>query len=558
MVDLLRNYFQIATADDERVYREKVTGKLLTLDRMLEDHLPYLLYLLGISEPQSTLPTMDARVRRQRIFESIVRLLLSESQSQPVVLLFEDLQWLDRETEAFLDELAGQVPASRILLLFNYRHEYSHDWNCQPGYIELRLEPLGQTEARGLLEALLGGHPGLGPLARLILAKTEGNPFFMEEVVKTLAEEGAILGTPGSYRIETASVSLHIPTTVQDVLAARIDRLSQAQKTLLQTLAIIGKDFSLSLIRYVTRLSEQELTPLLDDLQRSDLIYERPAFPEVEYTFKHALIQEVAASSLLLSQRSELHERAAEAIESLFPGRLEDYLNELAHHYSRSGNAGKAVHYLRLAGEQALRQSAQREGIRHLSAALERLSTLPDSAERTREKIRLLLTLGPAWIAARGHGSPEVEETYTQALVLCEREGGMPELFSAQAGLWSHYLLLAQLQQANALAERLLSLAQGTGDLERLSEAHRALGVTLLRLGEFARARDHMEEALSLHHPGRHSHDYLLRLVRNPAVHIRSTLSWILWYQACRISRAVAAKRRWSWPERPPIRLGWR
>ncbi|MGN5478016.1 ATP-binding protein [Cupriavidus basilensis] len=314
LVDLLRNYFQIATADDERVYREKVTGKLLTLDRMLEDHLPYLLYLLGISEPQSTLPTMDARVRRQRIFESIVRLLLSESQSQPVVLLFEDLQWLDRETEAFLDELAGQVPASRILLLFNYRHEYSHDWNCQPGYIELRLEPLGQTEARGLLEALLGGHPGLGPLARLILAKTEGNPFFMEEVVKTLAEEGAILGTPGSYRIETASLSLHIPTTVQDVLAARIDRLSQAQKTLLQTLAIIGKDFSLSLIRYVTRLSEQALTPLLDDLQRSDLIYERPAFPEVEYAFKHALIQEVAASSLLLSQRSELHERAAEAI----------------------------------------------------------------------------------------------------------------------------------------------------------------------------------------------------------------------------------------------------
>ncbi|MGN5478017.1 hypothetical protein ACTMU2_16715 [Cupriavidus basilensis] len=133
----------------------------------------------------------------------------------------------------------------------------------------------------------------------------------------------------------------------------------------------------------------------------------------------------------------------------------------MAHHYSRSGNAGKAVHYLRLAGEQALRQSAQREGIRHLSAALERLSTLPDSAERTSEKIRLLLTLGPAWIAARGHGSPEVEETYTQALVLCEREGGMPELFSAQAGLWSHYLLLAQLQQANALAERLLSPRAG-------------------------------------------------------------------------------------------------
>jgi len=528
LIDLLRNYFQIVASDDERLYREKVAGRLLALDRTLENHLPYLLYLLGISEPQSSLPTMDARLRRQRTFEAIVHLLISESQNQPVVLLFEDLQWLDRETEGFLAGLAEQVPDSRILLLVNYRQEY--EWKGQPSYTQLRLEPLDQMEASGLLTSLLGSHPGLGALTELILAQADGNPFFMEEVVKKLAEEGAILGAPGRYRIETAPMSLHIPTTVQGVLAARIDRLSQAQKALLQTLAIIGKDFSFSLVQYVAALSEQELAPLLDDLQRSDLIFERPAFPEVEYEFKHALIQEVAANSLLLSQRSQLHERAAEAIESLYPGRLEDYLNELAHHYSKSGNARKAIHYLRLAGEQALRQSAQREGIRHLSAALELLETLPDTAERTSEKIRLLLTLGPAWVVARGHGSPEVEETYTQALVLCEREGEVSELFSAQAGLWSHYLLLAQLKQARALAERLLGLAQDTGDLERLAEAHRALGATLLRLGEFRRARRHMERALALHHPSRQSNDYLLRLVRNPAVHIRSTLSWILWY----------------------------
>jgi predicted ATPase len=351
----------------------------------------------------------------------------------------------------------------------------------------------------------------------------------MEEVVRTLAEEGAILGAPGSYRIATPAVSLHIPTTVQGVIAARIDRLSQAQKTLLQTLAIIGKDFSFSMARYVAAMSEQELPPLLSDLQRSEFIFERPAFPEVEYAFKHALIQEVAANSLLNSQRSKLHERAAEAIESLFPSRLEDYLNELAHHYSKSGNATKAIHYLQLAGEQALRRSAQREGIRHLSAALELLKTLPENHTRTSEMIHLLLTLGPAWIAARGHGSPEVEETYTQALTLCEREEEKPELFSAMAGLWSHYLLRAQLKQAHALAERLLGL-QDTGDRERLAEAHRALGVTLLRLGNIDGARHHMEQALTLHQPGQQSYDYLLRLVKSPAVHIRSTLSWILWY----------------------------
>lgn len=530
LIDLLRNYFQIVTSDDERLYREKVTGRLLTLDRTLEDQLPYLLYLLGIREPSSALPMMDARLRRQRTFEAIVRLLVRESHNQPVMLLFDDLQWLDRETEAFIDTLAEHVPGASMLLLVNYRPEYVHDWKHQPCYIQLHLEPLGQTEAQGLLTTLLGDHPGLESLKRLILAKTEGNPFFMEEVVKTLAEEGIVRGQPGSYRIETVPLSLHIPTTVQGVIASRIDRLAQAQKELLQTLAIIGTDFSLSLIQYVVALPEQKLHPLLDDLQRSDFIFERPAFPEVEYAFKHALLQEVAANSLLLSQRSMLHERAAEAIEALFPGRLEDYLNELAHHYSKSGNARKAIQYLHLAGEQALRQSAQREGIRHLGAAVELLKTLPDTPERAREEIRLLLILGPAWIAARGHGSPEVEATYNRAIALCERDGGMPELFAAQAGLWSHYLLRAQLKRAHVLAERLLGLAQNTNDLERLAEAHRALGVTLLRLGKIRMARHHMEQALTLHRPDRQSYDHLLRLVRNPAVHIRSTLSWILWY----------------------------
>ncbi|MDF3885201.1 ATP-binding protein [Cupriavidus basilensis] len=530
LIDLLKNYFQIAASDDERLYREKVTGRLLTLDRTLEDQLPYLLDLLGITESPSTPPMMDARLRRQRTFEAMIRLLVRESQNQPVLLLFEDLQWLDSETEAFIDELVEHVPGARILLLVNYRQDYAHDWERLPCYIQLHLEPLGQTDAKGLVTTLLGDHPTLGPLKQLILAKTEGNPFFMEEVVRTLVEAGIVLGEPGSYRTETAPVSLHIPTTVQGVVASRIDRLPQAQKELLQTLAIIGKDFSLSLVRCVAALSEQKLPPLIDDLQRSDFIFERPAYPEVEYAFKHALIQEVAANSLLLSQRSKLHERTAEAIESLFPDRLDDYVNELAHHYSKSGNARKAIQYLHLAGEQALQQSAQREGIRHLGTALELLRALPDSPERTREEIRLLLTLGPAWIAARGHGSAEVEETYTQALALCERDGGMPELFSAQAGLWSHYLLRAELERAHGLAERLLGLAQNTNDLERIAEAHRALGVTLLRLGKIGMARHHMEQALTLHRPGRQSYDHLLRLVRIPAVHIRSTLSWILWY----------------------------
>jgi len=554
LIDLLRNYFQITTHDDERLYREKVTGRLLTLDRALEEHLPYLLYLLGISEPGSALPTVDAAVRRQRTFEAIARLLVRESQNQPLMVLFEDLQWLDTETEAFLNVLIEHVPDANLLLLVNYRPEYAHDWGRKPDYTQLHLEPLGQAEAQGLLTALLGDHPSLVPLKLLIQEKTEGNPFFMEEVVRTLAEENVLLGLPGSYRIEQAPLALHIPTTVQGVLAARIDRLPIAQKELLQTLAIIGKEFPLSLIQHVTALPEEELRPRLGALQAGDFIYERPAFPEVEYAFKHALTQEVAGNSLLTGQRSVLHERAARAIEALFPGRVNDYCSELAHHYSKSGNVPKAIEYLRLAGQQALQRSAQLEAIHHLSAALELLKSLPDSPERAREELTLQLTLGPAWMAARGYGAPEVEATYTRALALSEQSGETPQLFSAQLGLWSLYFLRAQLRTAQALAERLLGLAQDSQEPEQLAEAHRVLGATVFRLGEITMARTHVEQALALHQPDRQPYGSLVRYLRNPAVHMRGTLSWILWHlgfpdQSCACSEeSLSLARRSSDP----------
>ncbi|MFJ4291113.1 adenylate/guanylate cyclase domain-containing protein [Cupriavidus sp. NPDC089707] len=530
LIDLLRNYFQITAQDDERRYREKATGRLLILDRSLEEHLPYLLYLLGIIEPGSALPTMDPAIRRRRTFDAIARLLVRESQNQTLMVLFEDLQWLDSETEAFLDVLIAQVPGARILLLVNYRPEYRHDWGRHPCYTQLQLEPLGQAEAQGLLTALLGDDPSLVPLKPLILAKTEGNPFFMEEVVQTLAEENALLGQPGHYRIDKAPVAMHIPTTVQGVLAARIDRLPVPQKELLQSLAIIGTEFPSSLVRHVTGQPEASLHPLLVDLQAGDFIYERPAYPEVEYAFKHALTQEVAGNSLLSGQRSSLHERTAQAIEALFPDRLKDYCSELAHHYSQSGNVSKAVEYLQLAGKQALQRSAQLEAIEHLSAALDLLKSLPDTPERLREELTLLLTLGPAWMAARGYGAPEVEATYTRALALSEQGGETPQCFSAQLGLWSFYLLRSQLKTAQALGERLLSLAQDAQDPEQLAEAHRVLGSTVFRLGQISLARTHMEQALALHRPDRQSYDHLMHYARNPAVHMRSTLSWILWY----------------------------
>jgi tetratricopeptide (TPR) repeat protein len=324
LIELLKYYLQIGATDDERQRREKITGKVLTLDRSLEGSLPYLYYLLGVTGPDSSLGQMDGQVRRQRTFEAIRQLLVHESLGQPLVLIFEDLQWLDRETEAFLRVLSDGVPGARMLLLVNYRPEYQHDWGQKSCYTQLRLDPLGPVEAEALLAALLGEDASLAPLKPLIMNQTEGNPFFLEEVVQTLAEEQVLSGEPGAYRLQRAPADLHIPTTVQGVLSARIDRLAMAEKALLQTLAVIGKDFPWSLVQQVVGPPEDELRRGLSRLQAGEFLYERPAFPEVEYTFKHGLTQEVAYGSLLLERRSRLHERTARAIEALFRDHLDD------------------------------------------------------------------------------------------------------------------------------------------------------------------------------------------------------------------------------------------
>ncbi|SOZ19459.1 adenylate/guanylate cyclase domain-containing protein [Cupriavidus taiwanensis] len=531
LLELLKNYFQITIQDDERQCREKVMGKVLALERSLEDLLPYLLHLLGLGEPGSALPNMDPHIRRQRTFEAITRLLVRESLNKPIELLFEDLQWLDSDTEAFLAFLVDRVASARILLLMNYRPEYRHDWGHKSYYTQLRLDPLGPAEAQGLLSALLGDDPGLTPLKQLILEKTEGNPFFMEEVAKTLAEEKALLGEPGGYRIETTPTAFRIPTTVQGVLAARMDRLPGAEKELLETLAVIGTEFPWSLIQAVVGQPEDDLRRLLSRLEAGEFIYERPAFPEVEYTFKHALTQEVAKNSMLTEQRGVLHERTAQAIEALYPNRLKEYCSELAHHYSLTGNIPKALEYLHCAGQQAFQRSASLEAIRNLRAALELLKRLPDTPERARQELTLQLTLGPGLMTARGYAAPEVAATYTRALALCEEVvGEASQLFSVQLGLRTYYHLRADYATARELGERLLCIAQNAQDPELLVEAHSALGSTLFFQGDLVTARAHHEQALALYEPGqRHTRAFVYGL--DPGIRSLSQSAWILWYQ---------------------------
>src|SRR5262249_8642941 len=287
---------------------------LLTLDETLQDAIPPLLALLDALPDDSPFLRLDPPQRRQRTLAALERVLLSESQVQPLLVVFEDLHWIDSETRALLDSLVESLPAARLLLLVNYRPEYQHGWGGKTFYTQLRLDPLPPASAAEVLQALLGDDPGLAPLTRLLIARTEGNPFFLEESVRILVETGVLVGKPGAYRLAQAVPTIQIPATVQAVLAARIDRLPPEDKRLLQTAAVIGTEVPFALLQAIADVPEEGLHRGLAHLQAAEFLYETHLFPERAFTFKHALTHEVAYGGLLQERRHALHARIVAAL----------------------------------------------------------------------------------------------------------------------------------------------------------------------------------------------------------------------------------------------------
>ncbi|MBV8356744.1 MAG: AAA family ATPase [Deltaproteobacteria bacterium] len=502
VIELLKNYFEIEAEDDDRKRREKVNGKVLTLDRSLEDTLPHLFSLLGIAESPSgraeTLAGMIAMDRQtQRLRDAVKRLLLRESLAQPVIIEVEDLHWIDGETQGLLNLLADSIASARVLMLVNYRPEYAHQWGSKTYYTQLRLDPLGRKSADEMLSALLGDGENLLPLKRLIIDRTEGNPFFMEEIKEALFDQG-VLARNGGIKLAKPVTEVRLPPTVQGVLASRIDRLGREEKELLQALAVIGKEFPLRLIRKVGGSADDDLERMLSELQVAEFIYEQPAVSDPEYTFKHALTQEVAYGLLLNERRKELHRRIAASIETLYGERLEDHYGELAHHYSRAGESAKAVHYLGLAGEQAFVRSAYAEAIANLTTGLELLQTLSESPVRNQQELRMRLTLASALFVVTGPASNEAAASFSRAYELCRRGDESSDLILALVGLTRVHLFRGGVHKAREASEETLQAAGTIQDAATVATAHCTQGMVLHFLGELAQARERLEQALAM------------------------------------------------------------
>jgi len=464
LIELLYDYFGIELNDEPRRRREKVAGKVTMLDRSLEETLPSLFALLGIVEGVDPLAGMDEQIRRRRTQEAIKRVLLRESLNQPLMLIFEDLHLIDDETQFFLNLLAEGLANAPVLLLVNYRPEYTHSWGSKTYYTQLRLDVLGGESAAEMLSARIGGSPELVPLKRLVLERTQGNPLFIEELVEALFDEGVLVRN-GAVKVTRPLNQLKIPPTVQGILAARIDRLPADGKELLQTLAVVGSEFRLALIRQVVQLPADRLDRLLHVLQAGEFIYERPATGDVEYIFKHALTHDEAYKSLLSERRKALHERTARAIEGLYSQRLEDHYGDLAHHYRSSPNAAKAVEYLLLAGEQAVDRGSYAQTAANAELALTLIERLPEGVERLRAELGVRLMEGMTVTALYGHDSTERLETFGRVCQLSEQLGDAPALFRGLVNVGFAHTQRFEALPALEIAKRCANLAK-----EELSE----------------------------------------------------------------------------------------
>jgi class 3 adenylate cyclase len=421
VLELLRSYFGLKDIDDAVSRREKVRNSLVVLDPSLADALPYLWNLLAIQEQPDPLAQMDAQIKHQRTLDAIKRIILRESLNQPVVIIFEDLHWIDAQTQALLDLLADSIADARVLMLVNYRPAYRHQWSKNSNYSQLQLETLSSEAAREMLTTLLGANAELEPLKRMIIERTQGNPFFMEEMLQALFDEGALVRN-GAVKVTRPPAQVRLPQTVQGILAARIDRQPAEHKQLLQTLAVMGREAPLGLIKQLIPPGEARLREMLAELQASEFIYEQPALPDPEYVFKHALTQEVAYNSMLIERRKVLHELAGQALELIFAENLDDHLAELARHYSHSDNVEKAIEYLERAGQQGIQHSANTDAAGNLTAAIGLLRKLPHSPQRIRRELGLQLSLAAGLSAIKGFAAPEVERTVTRARELAEQQ----------------------------------------------------------------------------------------------------------------------------------------
>ncbi len=485
VIELLRGYFGIEPRDDGRKVREKVVGKIVALDRSLEPSLPVFLSLLDVPVDDPEWEQLVPIERKRRTQDALKRLVLRESQVQPVLLVFEDLHWVDSETQAFLDLLVDSLPTARLLLLINFRPEYRHAWDTKTYYQRIGLDTLSAGTSDEFLQSLLGSDPSVALLRQRLIERTEGNPFFLEESVRALAETGVLTGARGAYRSVGSIQALQLPATAQAILAARIDRLAADDKRLLQAAAVIGKDVPFALLQTITEVRDERFLQGLARLQAAEFLYESRLFPDIEYTFKHALSHEVALGGLLQDRRSALHARIVAAMERLYADRLGEHVERLAHHCVRGEVWDKATGYLRQAGLKAVGRSALGDARDRFEQALEAVARVPQTTAALELAFDLYIELRPVLTSLGEVGRALERGRAAEAIAALLHDDH--RACRVLAAMTSGHALVGELDEAVASGTRALDIAGRLQDARLQVFCTSVLAQTHYYRGDFER-----------------------------------------------------------------------
>jgi tetratricopeptide (TPR) repeat protein len=522
LIEILRRYFAIGAGEDSPDIQSRVVTQLLELDRALKDAIAPILSLLGalpdekpngrgdwlrqmpeIPDLIRRFKSMDPQQRRRYTLDALKRIWIRESRRQNLLVVFEDLHWIDDETQAFLDVLVDSLPMARLLLLVNYRPEYNHEWSDKSYYTQLRVDPLQPNSAEELLSKLLGNNPDLEPLKQLLIKRTEGNPFYAEESVRSLVETGVLTGERGAYRPGLKMDDLAIPSTVQNVVADRIDRLPAEEKQLLQTAAVIGVIVPYDLLQAVSQLADDPLLQYLAHLKSAEFIYETNLFPTLEYTFKHALTNEVAYGALLHERKVNLHARIAHALEAMTETPLHDHLEMLAHHAFLGERWEKAVQYLRQAGTKAMSHSALREARSWYQQAFDALKHIPTGREKIEQQIDLHLDLRNALFLLGDLAG--VAEHLHSAESLAETLGERRRWIRILNFLNSYYGIAGDPERAVQYGQRALALIGGDDEPSLSAVANYYLGAAYNKMGHYSQAIEVLKRGMqAVEGPRRH------------------------------------------------------
>jgi class 3 adenylate cyclase/predicted ATPase len=495
----------------------------------LVEVLPLVAALLSVPLPASSpLLTLTPQRQRQKTLEALLSWLLALTAQQPVLVVMEDLHWIDPSTLEFLTLLVDQGPTARLLTLLTCRPEFQVPWGGRTYLTPIALQRLPQPQVEAMIARLTAGKALPPEVVAQLVAKTDGVPLFVEELTKTVLESGLLQETQGHYALTGPLPALAIPATLHDSLMARLDRLATA-KDIAQLGATIGRAFPYDLLSAVAPWDGATLQQGLARLVEAELLYQRGVLPRATYHFKHALVQDAASQSLLKRTRQQYHRQIAHVLAEQFPETAETQPELLAYHYTEAGLSAQAIPYWQRAGQRAIERSAHVEAVAHLTKGLKVLQTLPDTPERAQQELVLQTTLGPALMATKGFASPDVERTYARARELCRHMVDIPQVFPVLWGLWLFYEVRGALQTARELAAQLLALAQRQQEPLLLLQAHRSMGQTLLWLGELISARAYLEEGIALHDAQQHR-ALAFHYGPDPGVGLRNFAAHVLWY----------------------------